>query len=146
MTPGLSGLELRAGVAALSGLIVVRFYFLPGKTKETQCRMRLRSGHLVRLSAQRETSSRAIPSGRHERTSSAGGQDVRAPHSSLHAKTSLVAHLLPDGLRNSGNHTFAGRFICRRVRNEDSDGQVASIRQGNDSDVIGRGRHSFFSS
>lgn len=30
VTPGLSGLELLAGVAALAGLIVVRFYFLPG--------------------------------------------------------------------------------------------------------------------
>jgi len=30
VTPGLSGWELLAGVAALAGLVVVRFYFLPG--------------------------------------------------------------------------------------------------------------------
>jgi hypothetical protein len=36
VTPGISGLELLAGVAALAGLVVVRFYFLPGKAKETQ--------------------------------------------------------------------------------------------------------------
>jgi hypothetical protein len=35
VTPGLSGLELLAGVAALAGLVIVRFYFLPGKSKET---------------------------------------------------------------------------------------------------------------
>ena len=29
VTPGISGLELLAGVAALAGLIVVRFYFIP---------------------------------------------------------------------------------------------------------------------
>ncbi len=34
VTPGLSGLELLAGVAALAGLVIVRFYFLPGKKKE----------------------------------------------------------------------------------------------------------------
>jgi hypothetical protein len=34
VTPGLSGLELLAGVAALAGLVIVRFYFLPGKSKE----------------------------------------------------------------------------------------------------------------
>jgi hypothetical protein len=31
VTPGLSGWELLAGVAALAGLVVVRFYFLPGQ-------------------------------------------------------------------------------------------------------------------
>ena len=36
VTPGLSGLELLAGVAALAGLVIVRFYFLPGKSKEKQ--------------------------------------------------------------------------------------------------------------
>lgn len=35
LTPGLSGLELLAGVAALAGLVIVRFYYLPGKPKET---------------------------------------------------------------------------------------------------------------
>ena len=35
VTPGLSGLELLAGVAALAGLVIVRFYFLTGKSKET---------------------------------------------------------------------------------------------------------------
>ena len=34
VTPGLSGLELLAGVAALAGLVIVRFYFLTGKSKE----------------------------------------------------------------------------------------------------------------
>ncbi|HXQ69422.1 MAG TPA: hypothetical protein VN844_03005, partial [Pyrinomonadaceae bacterium] len=32
---GISGLELIAGVAALVGLVVVRFYFIPGYTKES---------------------------------------------------------------------------------------------------------------
>ena len=36
VTPGLSGLELLAGVAALAGLVIVRFYFLTGKSKETK--------------------------------------------------------------------------------------------------------------
>jgi hypothetical protein len=31
VTPGISGLELLLGAAALAGLIVVRFYYLPGK-------------------------------------------------------------------------------------------------------------------
>ena len=31
VTPGISGLELLLGVAALAGLVVVRFYFLPKK-------------------------------------------------------------------------------------------------------------------
>jgi hypothetical protein len=31
VTPGISGLELLLGVAALAGLVVVRFYFLPEK-------------------------------------------------------------------------------------------------------------------
>ena len=35
VTPGISGLELLAGVAALAGLVIVRFYFLPGKSKES---------------------------------------------------------------------------------------------------------------
>jgi hypothetical protein len=34
VTPCLSGLELLAGVAALAGLVIVRFYFLPRKAKE----------------------------------------------------------------------------------------------------------------
>jgi hypothetical protein len=34
VTPGLSGLELLAGVAALAGLVISRFYYLPGKPKE----------------------------------------------------------------------------------------------------------------
>lgn len=41
VTPGISGLELLAGVAALAGLVIVRFYFIPGKfipgkSKESQ--------------------------------------------------------------------------------------------------------------
>ena len=31
VTPGLSGLELLLGTAALAALIIVRFYYLPGK-------------------------------------------------------------------------------------------------------------------
>jgi hypothetical protein len=31
VTPGISGWELLAGVAALAGLVIVRFYFLPGR-------------------------------------------------------------------------------------------------------------------
>jgi hypothetical protein len=31
VTPGISGLELLLGVAALAGLVVVRFYFIPEK-------------------------------------------------------------------------------------------------------------------
>ena len=36
VTPGISGLELLLGVAALAGLVIVRFYFIPEKkgTKE----------------------------------------------------------------------------------------------------------------
>ena len=34
VTPGLSGWELLAGVAALAGLVVVRFYFLPGHSQK----------------------------------------------------------------------------------------------------------------
>ena len=30
---GISGLELLAGVAALAGLVVIRFYFIPGNSK-----------------------------------------------------------------------------------------------------------------
>ena len=33
VTPGISGLELLLGVAALAGLVVVRFYFLPEKQR-----------------------------------------------------------------------------------------------------------------
>lgn len=32
---GISGLELIAGVAALAGLVVIRFYFIPGYRKST---------------------------------------------------------------------------------------------------------------
>lgn len=32
---GISGLELLAGVAALAGLVVIRFYFIPGHKKPT---------------------------------------------------------------------------------------------------------------
>lgn len=35
VTSGISGLELIAGVAALVGLVVVRFYFIPGYRKES---------------------------------------------------------------------------------------------------------------
>lgn len=34
VTPGLSGWELLAGVAALAGLVIVRFYFLPGQSQK----------------------------------------------------------------------------------------------------------------
>jgi hypothetical protein len=34
VSPGISGVELLAGVAALAGLVIVRFYYLPGKPKE----------------------------------------------------------------------------------------------------------------
>jgi hypothetical protein len=33
VNPNISGLELLLGSAALAGLIVVRFYFLPGKPR-----------------------------------------------------------------------------------------------------------------
>jgi uncharacterized membrane protein (DUF373 family) len=33
---GISGWDLLAGVAALSGLVVIRFYFLPGKERQTR--------------------------------------------------------------------------------------------------------------
>lgn len=36
VTPGISGLELLLGVAALAGLVVVRFYFIPGKKDKTE--------------------------------------------------------------------------------------------------------------
>ena len=34
VTPGLSGWELLAGVAALAGLVAIRYYFIPGNDKE----------------------------------------------------------------------------------------------------------------
>jgi hypothetical protein len=34
VTPGLSGWELLAGVAALAGLVAIRFYFIPANDKE----------------------------------------------------------------------------------------------------------------
>jgi hypothetical protein len=33
---GISGLDLLAGVAALAGLVVIRFYFIPTRARETQ--------------------------------------------------------------------------------------------------------------
>jgi len=33
---GISGLDLLAGVAALAGLVVIRFYFIPTRGRETQ--------------------------------------------------------------------------------------------------------------
>ena len=36
VTPGISGLELLLGVAALAGLVVVRFYFIPGKDRKKE--------------------------------------------------------------------------------------------------------------
>jgi len=40
VTPGLSGLELLLGTAALAGLIVVRFYYLTGRDGEAVARPR----------------------------------------------------------------------------------------------------------
>jgi hypothetical protein len=34
VTPGLSGWELLAGVAALAGLVAIRFYLIPANDKE----------------------------------------------------------------------------------------------------------------
>ena len=34
VTPGLTGLELLLGAAALAGLIIVRFYYLPTRTRQ----------------------------------------------------------------------------------------------------------------
>src|SRR5690349_12358941 len=36
VTPGLSGLELLAGVVALAGLVAIRFYFIPTNDKENR--------------------------------------------------------------------------------------------------------------
>jgi hypothetical protein len=33
VTPGISGLEILLGTAALGGLVIVRYYYLPGKPK-----------------------------------------------------------------------------------------------------------------
>jgi hypothetical protein len=33
VTPGIPGLELLAGVAALAGLVIVRFYYLPSRSR-----------------------------------------------------------------------------------------------------------------
>jgi hypothetical protein len=33
VAPAISGLELMMGIAALAGLVIVRFYYLPGRAK-----------------------------------------------------------------------------------------------------------------
>ena len=55
----------------------------------------------------------------------------------------LFGPLIPNGAGDLGDHAFTGLQIRRRVRNKHRNCQMIAVRQGDDADVVGRGRYAF---